>query len=71
MPHGPTDVAAGGQNPEAYTDNGDGTITDKVTGLMWQKVAAAGTYTQPLAAAYCPALSLGGQGDWRLPTVMR
>jgi len=24
-------------NPPSYTDNGDGTITDNVTGLMWQK----------------------------------
>ena len=24
-------------NTPSYTDNGDGTITDNVTGLMWQK----------------------------------
>ena len=24
-------------NPPSYTDNGDGTVTDNVTGLMWQK----------------------------------
>ncbi|UOD33950.1 hypothetical protein DSN97_07175 [Deferribacteraceae bacterium V6Fe1] len=23
-------------NPPSYVDNGDGTITDKITGLMWQ-----------------------------------
>ena len=24
-------------NSSSYTDNGDGTITDNITGLMWQK----------------------------------
>ena len=37
MPNGPTDVAAGAPNPEGYTLNGDGTVTDKITGLMWQQ----------------------------------
>ena len=27
-------------NPQSFTDNGDGTITDNVTGLMWQKTDA-------------------------------
>ena len=30
-------------NSPSYTDNGDGTITDDVTGLMWQKCSAGQT----------------------------
>jgi Protein of unknown function (DUF1566) len=68
MPNGPVDVAAGAPNPEAYTDNGDGTITDNVTELMWQKAVPKGTYTWTQAVAYCPTLTLGGHSDWRLPS---
>jgi len=35
------DVQAGGTL--SYTDNGDGTITDNVTGLMWEKKSADGS----------------------------
>jgi hypothetical protein len=54
-------------NPMSYSDNGDGTITDKVTGLMWQKQDNATMYTWASAKTYCSGLSLGGQADWRLP----
>jgi hypothetical protein len=47
-------------------DNGDGTVTDTETGLMWQQ-AEAGAMTWEAALAYCEALSLAGQDDWRLP----
>jgi hypothetical protein len=70
MPNSSTDVTAGAPNPTSYTDNGDGTITDKVTGLIWQKVAST-TYGTPAAAAqYCVALRLAGKADWRLPTAI-
>ncbi|MBH2006387.1 MAG: DUF1566 domain-containing protein [Myxococcaceae bacterium] len=48
-----------------------GTVTDKVTGLVWQKVAPTTTYTQADAMTYCNSLSLGGSGAgrWRLPTI--
>jgi hypothetical protein len=54
-------------NPPAYTDNGDGTITDRVTGLMWQKVDA-GEMTWENALARAASVSTGGYTDWRLPT---
>ena len=47
-------------------DNGDGTVTDTKTGLMWQK-AEAGTKTWKEAIAYCESLVLAGHSDWRLP----
>ena len=53
-------------NAPSYTDNGDGTITDNITGLMWQKVDG-GEMVFGNAAAYCSSLSLGGYKDWRLP----
>jgi uncharacterized protein DUF1566 len=70
MPNGPTDVAAGAPNAESYIDNGDDTVTDTVTGLIWQTAAAPGTFTQAQAVAFCPTLTLGTHDDWRLPTVI-
>lgn len=54
-------------NPMSFTNNGDGTITDNNTGLMWQKTDG-GEMTFENASAYCQNLSLGGFNDWRLPT---
>jgi hypothetical protein len=52
----------------AYTDNGDGTVTDLNTGLMWQKDPGEKmTYEQAEAGA--ASLNLGGYTDWRLPTI--
>ena len=49
-------------------DNGDGTITDTITGLMWQKTDG-GEMTIENARLYCNTLSLGGDSNWRLPTI--
>jgi hypothetical protein len=68
MPNDQVDVTAGAPNLESYTDNGNGTVTDNVTGLMWQQTVPTGTYTWAQAVAYCPTLSLGGHSDWRLPS---
>ena len=46
------------RNPQSYKDNGDGTVTDNVTGLMWTK-ADAGEKTWEAYVAYCDQLSLG------------
>ena len=54
-------------NTPSFTDNGDGTVTDNNTGLMWQKMDG-GEMTFENAGAYCEYLSLGGYTDWRLPT---
>lgn len=54
-------------NPPSFTDNGDGTITDNITGLMWQKTDG-GEMIFENAAPYCRNLALGGYRDWRLPT---
>ncbi|MEI8047316.1 MAG: DUF1566 domain-containing protein [Bacteroidota bacterium] len=54
-------------NPQSFTDNGDGTITDNVTRLVWQKTDG-GEMTYENAAVYCNNLSLAGYTDWSLPT---
>lgn len=52
----------------SYEDNGDGTITDRLTGLLWQRTDDGTTRTWSGAATYCQALSLGSRGVWRLPS---
>jgi hypothetical protein len=70
VPNGQVDVTAGAPNLESYTDNGDGTVTDNVTWLMWQQAVPTRTYTWAQALAYCPTLTLAGHSDWRLPSVI-
>jgi hypothetical protein len=55
-------------NPSSYTDNGNDTITDNVTGIVWQKQDDGTARTWDAAITYCDNLSLGGQTDWRLPS---
>jgi hypothetical protein len=54
-------------NTPSFTNNGNGTITDNVTGLMWQQVDG-GEMTFENAITYCNTLTLGGLSGWRLPT---
>ena len=54
-------------NAPSFTNNGNGTITDNVTGLMWQQTDG-GEMTVESAATYVTALRLNGYSDWRLPT---
>ncbi len=56
-------------NPPSYRDNGDGTITDLNTGLMWQKTPDSEKRLQPDAEKYAKNLKLAGHDDWRLPTI--
>ena len=52
----------------AYEDNGDGTITDLVTGLMWQKDMGE-KKSFDSAKASTSNFSLAGYNDWRIPTI--
>jgi hypothetical protein len=70
MPNTKSDVAAGAPNEMSFTDNGDGTVTDNVTRLMWQRVTPAGSYTFNAAGTICGALTLAGHDDWRLPSLI-
>lgn len=54
----------------SYRDNGDGTVSDLVTGLMWQKSPdLENKRTWEEARAGAAALHVGGHRDWRLPTI--
>ncbi|WP_051434679.1 DUF1566 domain-containing protein [Desulfonatronum lacustre] len=59
-------VLSGTAFADRCVDNGDGTVTDNGTGLMWQK-ATAGPMNWDAAMSYASGLSLAGRSDWRLP----
>ncbi len=64
----PNPATAGLPHPASYTDQGNGTVKDNVTGLVWQKaVAATQAYDWADALTYCQGLTLAGL-TWRLPT---
>jgi hypothetical protein len=56
-----------------YLDNGNGTITDMYTKLIWQSKVSENTYTWKEALAYVNALNACGgyanETDWRLPDI--
>ena len=67
---------AGCPPEERFLDNGDGTVTDNCTGLMWQKNTPAikGNFNYFVdwcrALDYCDNLTFAGHDDWRLPNVV-
>lgn len=68
-----------GFNPDmvsaAFVDNGNGTVTDTATGLMWRQASADTNGGGPdymnwqSALAYCENLTFAGHSDWRLPNI--
>jgi hypothetical protein len=64
-----------------FTDNGDGTVTDNMTGLIWLEDANCSTFSAPegwsdalsdchgLASGSCELTDGSSAGDWRLPNV--
>lgn len=65
-------------NEPSYTDNGDGTITDNVTGLMWQKtcdfnddgiIDVNDKMSFNESVAFVDDFTLAGYSDWRLPSI--
>lgn len=62
----------------AFVDNGDGTVTDQASTLIWQQCTAPAsgtdcgmgtptTYVWDDALGYCNDLTLDSYDDWRLP----
>lgn len=65
-------------NQPSYTLNGDGTVTDNITGLMWSQspdlnldgeINYSDKLTYYEAVASAGSFSLAGYNDWRLPTI--
>lgn len=55
-------------NQPSYKDNGDGTITDNITGLVWVK-ARGSKITWDEAIAGAKKCTVGKFSDWRMPTI--
>jgi hypothetical protein len=66
--------------PHGYTDNGDGTITDQRTGLVWEKLSSDGSIHDQdqsyvwddafaVKLAGLNAMAFAGHSNWRLPNV--
>lgn len=51
------------------TANGDGTVTDHNSNLIWQQGEVTPTVMWEGALNYCEGLTLGHQSDWRLPNI--
>ena len=49
--------------------NGDDTVSNTATGLMWQQADNGAGSTWRNALSTCEALELAGQTDWRLPDI--
>ncbi len=52
-----------------FEDNGDNTITDHATGLMWAQQDSGDTLNWGEALDFCESLQLAGFDDWTLPDV--
>lgn len=62
------DAQYSGAQP-AYRDNGDGTVTDRVTGLMWSKAVSPQKVGLEEARQIAQKMRLGGYDDWRVPNI--
>ena len=54
-------------NKPSYLDNGDGTVTDQVTGLIWQKAYEVMSYSE--AVKKVKTFNLANRTDWRIPSI--
>ncbi|WP_198931810.1 Lcl C-terminal domain-containing protein [Labilibacter marinus] len=54
-------------NTPSYTSNSDGTVTDNVTGLIWEKTYQRMGHTEALA--YLAEKNKGTHNDWRIPSI--
>ena len=59
------------QADERFIDNGDGTVTDTLTSLMWAAADNMGDITWQDAKLYCEHPPIAGYkySDWRMPTI--
>ena len=74
-------IAGHAMATKAYSDNGDGTVTDPTTGLVWMRCAMGQvwdgttctwsgiTYAWDQANAIAGKVTFAGNSDWRLPNI--
>jgi len=65
--------------PRSFIDNGDGTITDNATGLMWEKLSDDGTIHDiddvyvwtdfTVKVTTLNSMAFAGYTDWRVPNI--
>lgn len=55
-------------HPHDYDTGVPDVVTDRVTGLMWERLVPNQFFTFESAATHCASLALAGQHDWRLPS---
>lgn len=54
---------------DRFVNNGDGTVTDTKTGLMWAVKDNGEPINWTNARSYCQSYNGGGHKDWRMPTL--
>ncbi|MGO9000297.1 MAG: DUF1566 domain-containing protein [Polyangiaceae bacterium] len=60
----------GSEPPGRLVNNGDGTVTDTVTNLVWQQAGTNLVTNQATAVTTCSGLSLGAfTSGWRVPAI--
>ena len=76
-----TGAASSALAAKTYSDNGDGTVTDPTTGLIWMRCSMgqtwdgatctgmASSHTWDQASALTGTVTFAGQSDWRLPNI--
>jgi hypothetical protein len=65
----PNPVTSGLPNPASYEPSASGNrVTDRVTGLVWQRHVDDRTFTWEGAKQYCSCLVVDGTDGWRLPS---
>jgi hypothetical protein len=68
------------ESPTNYKDNGNGTVTDNLTGLVWEKCVQGMSGTNctsgspallewAKARVGCESINLASKNDWRIPTL--
>jgi hypothetical protein len=62
-------VMTGDAQADRFVNNGNGTVTDTQTRLMWADRDNGSDINWPKAKSYCQGYSGGGKSGWRMPTI--
>jgi hypothetical protein len=62
-------VLSGEAQADRFINNGNGTVADTQTGLMWADKDNGSNINWYSAKSYCEGYSGGGKSGWRMPTM--